>query len=77
MNHINEYDIDEYTDEELFEILELDYTSCTDKELETRIIGLIQKYNKMIFEHCYDYCIFNDNGTINDNKIKMMLRDFD
>lgn len=37
----------------------------------------IQKYKKMIFEHGYDYGIFNDNGTINDTKIKMMLRDFD
>ena len=41
------------------------------------LVKYIQKHRRMIFEHGYDYDIFNDNGTINDNKFKMMLRDFD
>lgn len=39
--------------------------------------GYIQKHRRMIFEHGYDYGIFNNNGTINDNKFKMMISDFD
>lgn len=45
------------------------------------IYGVLSNYinhqKRMIFEHGYDYGIFNDSGTINDTKIKMMLRDFD
>lgn len=40
------HDISMYTDDEIFEILELD-NSCTNQELETRIIGLIKKYNEI------------------------------
>jgi len=39
----NEYDVSQYTDEELYKILDMNHPS--DRELEAKLIGLVNKYN--------------------------------
>ncbi len=42
-NTKNEYDVSHYTDEELYRILDMNHP--TDRELEAKLIGLVNKYN--------------------------------
>lgn len=42
-NKTNEYDVSQYTDEELYKILDMNHPS--DRELEAKLIGLVNKYN--------------------------------
>jgi hypothetical protein len=39
----NEYDVSQYTEEELYKILDMNHP--TDRELEAKLIGLVNKYN--------------------------------
>ena len=50
------YDINKYTDKELYDILDLN--SPTDRELEAKIIHLINKYSNMQNESGYKMAIF-------------------
>ena len=45
MNRTNIYDVESYTDEELYEILDLN--SPTDRELEAKILFFIRKYESI------------------------------
>jgi len=42
-NKTNEYDVSQYTEEELYKILDMNHP--TDRELEAKLIGLVNKYN--------------------------------
>jgi len=63
------YDINKYTDKQLYDIL--DMNSPTDRELEAKIIHLINKYDNMqnesgyklstFFQNIYDHFFNNDN----------------
>lgn len=57
-NRPNKHDISTYTDDELFEILGLDSNDCTNQELESRIVGLIQKYNELKTETAKQFTQF-------------------
>jgi hypothetical protein len=69
------YDISKYSDKELYDIL--DMNNPTDRELEAKIIHLINKYDNMqnesgdklslFFQNIYNH-FFNDNDNEGDNK---------
>jgi hypothetical protein len=63
------YDITQYSDQELYEMLDID--NPTDRELEAKILMNIEQYNidnpeakkiKKFFEDVYDYFFEDDNG---------------
>lgn len=55
----NEYDINQYTDEELYNILGLNHP--TDRELEAKIIMMMNKYSYIQNEDAYEIAIFYQN----------------
>jgi len=55
----NEYDINQYTDEELYNILGLNHP--TDRELEAKIIMMMNKYSNIQNEDAYEIAIFYQN----------------
>ena len=79
------YKIKDYTDEELYEILDLN--NPTDRELEAKILLTIDKYEgiegkqaneiKDFFEKVYDHFFDNDEEYENDKKIKEGMNGMD
>jgi hypothetical protein len=76
MEKTNLYNIHEYSDEELFEILDLNNPS--DRELEAKILMMIHKYEKLntksgkklsaFFERIYDHFFDDDDDKDEDEK---------
>ena len=72
------YDIKNYTDEQLYAILDMD--NPTDRELEAKIIHLIKKYDNMqnedgnklahFFKQIYDHFFDNDENDEDENMIE-------
>ena len=59
MSTDDKYDISKYTDKELYEILDLN--NPTDRELEAKILHMINKYANMQNESGYKLAIFFQN----------------
>jgi hypothetical protein len=55
----DKYDVSQYTDKEIYEILDLNHP--TDRELEARIVHLINKYSNMQNDSGYKLAIFFQN----------------
>ena len=79
------YNIDSYSDQDLYEMLDLN--NPTDRELEAKILLTIDKYEgiegkqaneiKDFFEKVYDHFFDNDEEYENDKKIKEGMNGMD